>query len=137
MVLSLSLHNLHLLFCCVLSILVLIWLVLLVLFCAAIRRDSVSLLKFPFLSNIQVLSCEMLFISRLKCPLSFFFPFSFSSHCNSVGLRAVSIVSANNYQSPFVLFYVVLEPLYRYVNAVFNAGKSSSLIFLNTYYLST
>ncbi len=30
----------------------------------AIRRDSVSLLKFPFLSHIQVLSCEMLFISR-------------------------------------------------------------------------
>ena len=34
-----------------------------VLFCAAIRRDSVSLLKFPFLSQVQVLSCEM-FISR-------------------------------------------------------------------------
>ena len=40
---SLSPHNLHLLFCCVLSILVLIWLVLMGLFCAAIRRDSVSL----------------------------------------------------------------------------------------------
>ena len=40
---SLSLHKLHLLFCCVLSFLALIWLVLMVLFCAAIRRDSVSL----------------------------------------------------------------------------------------------
>ena len=31
-------------------------------------RDSVSLLKFPFLSHNQVFSCEMLFISRLKHP---------------------------------------------------------------------
>ena len=51
---SLSPHSLHLLFCCVLSILALIWLVLMALSCAAIRRDSVSLLKFPFLSQVQV-----------------------------------------------------------------------------------
>ena len=57
MVSSLSPHNLDL-FCCVLSILVLIWLFLMVLFCAAIRRDSVSLL-FQFLSFVHVFSCEM------------------------------------------------------------------------------
>ena len=68
MVSSLSPHSLHLLFYCILSILALIWLVLMVQFCATIRRDSVSLLKFPFLSHIQVLSCEMLFISSLKRP---------------------------------------------------------------------
>ena len=68
MVSSLSPHSLVLLFCCVLSILALIWLVLMVVFCSAIRRDSVSLLKFLFLSYIQVLSSEMLFISRLKRP---------------------------------------------------------------------
>ena len=51
MVSSLSPHSLHLLFCCVLSILALMWLVLRALFCAAIRRDSVSLLKFLFLSH--------------------------------------------------------------------------------------
>ena len=56
MVSSPSPHSLHLLFCWVLSILVLIWLVLMALSCAAIRRDSVSLLKFPFLSHVQVLS---------------------------------------------------------------------------------
>ena len=65
---SLSPHSLYLLFCWVLSILALIWLVLMALFCAAIRRDSVSLLKFPFLNQAQVLSCEMLLISRLKRP---------------------------------------------------------------------
>ena len=55
---SLSPHSLHLLFCCVLSIPALIWLVFMALFCASIRRDSVSLLKFPFLSHFQVFSCE-------------------------------------------------------------------------------
>ena len=45
MVSSLSTHSLHLLFCCVLSILALIWLVLMALFCAAVWWDSVSLLK--------------------------------------------------------------------------------------------
>ena len=52
---SLSPRSLHLLICCVLSILALIWLVLKALFCASIRRDFVSLLKFPFLSPVQVL----------------------------------------------------------------------------------
>ena len=61
---SLSPHSLHLLFCWYLSILVLIWLVIMALFCAAIRRDFVFLEKFPFLSHVQVLSSEMLFISR-------------------------------------------------------------------------
>ena len=36
------------------------------LFCAAIRRDSVFLLRFPFLSHVQVFSCEILLIRRLK-----------------------------------------------------------------------
>ena len=65
---SLSPHSLHLLFCCVLSIHALIWLVLMALSCAAIKRDSVSLLKFPFRSQVQVFWCEMLFIRRLKRP---------------------------------------------------------------------
>ena len=68
MVSSLSPNSLHLLFCWVLSILALIWFVLMTLSCAAIWRDSVSLWKFPFLSHVQVLSCEILFISRLKRP---------------------------------------------------------------------
>ena len=60
MVSSLSPHSLHLLFCWVLSILALIWLVLMVLSCAAIGRYSVSVLKFPFLSHVQVLSSEII-----------------------------------------------------------------------------
>ena len=53
---SLLPHNLYLLFCSVLFILALIWLFLMTLFCAAIRRDSVSLLTFLFLSHVQVFS---------------------------------------------------------------------------------
>ena len=101
MVSSRSPHNLHLLFCCILSILALIWLVPMALFCAAIRRDSVSLLKFPFLSHVQVLSCEMLFISRLKRPWS-----CFPSHfCFLVFVILLSIVLS-------VLFLMaVISPL--------------------------
>ena len=130
MVSSLSPRSLHLLFCCVLSILALIWLVLTALFCAAIWTDSVSLLKFPFPSHVQVLSCEMLFISRLKRPMELFSsPFLFPSCCHSVIYRVVSIVSDGRNQSSFVFFYVVFESLYRCVNAVFDAGKSSSSLF--------
>ena len=113
MVSSLSPHNLHFLLCYVLSILALIWLVLLALFYVAIRRDSVSLLKFPS-SHVKVLSCEMLFISRLKRPWSFFLPI---------------FVSDGRYQSPFVFLYIVFESLYGCVNAVFDARNSSSSIF--------
>ena len=70
---SLSAQNLHLLFCCVLSIISLVWLVLMALFCAAMRIDSVSLLRFPFLSNVHVFSYEMLLISHLKRPWSRFY----------------------------------------------------------------
>ena len=37
-------------------------------FCAAIKRDSASLLGLPFLSHAQAFSCEMLLIGRLKRP---------------------------------------------------------------------
>ena len=59
---SLSPHSLHLLFCCVLSILALIWFVLMTLSCAANRRDSVSLLRFPLLarSRFSVVRCCLL-----------------------------------------------------------------------------
>ena len=58
------------------------------LFCAAIRRDSVSLLKFLFLSHVHVLSSEMLFISHLKRPWS-----CFPSHfCFLVFVILLSIV---------------------------------------------
>ena len=57
---SLPPHSLHLLFYYDLSNLALIWLVLMALSCA--------LWRFPFLSQVQVFWCEMVFISRLNRP---------------------------------------------------------------------
>ena len=74
-VLSLSLHYLHFLFCWVLSIFALALLVFMALFHAVIRRDLVSFLRFPFLSSVQIFSCEISFVYQLKCPYN-----CFSSH---------------------------------------------------------
>ena len=49
--------------------------VLITFFCAAIRRDSFSLLRFPFLCHVQVFSCAILLVCLLKYPYS-----CFSSH---------------------------------------------------------
>ena len=126
---SLSPHILH--NCFVASYLFSLWLSLMALSCAAIRRDSVSLLRFPFPSHVQVFWSEMLFISRLKWPLScFFLPFLFPSYCLSIIYRVVRIVSDGCNQSPFVFFYVVFEPLYGCINGVFDADKSSSSLFI-------
>ena len=57
-VLSLSPYNLHLLFICVKYFCFNI--VILVMFFAAIRSDTVSLLMFPFLSYVLIFSCEIL-----------------------------------------------------------------------------
>ena len=88
---SLSPHNLYLLFCFVLSILALIWLVLMALFCAAIRRNSVSLLRFPFISYVHVFLCEISLFSRLKRPLS-----GFSCHFCSPGISVLLILCRQN-----------------------------------------
>ena len=55
---SLSPYNLHLLFRCVLSIRY-FDIVFIEFFCAALKRDSVSILRFPFLSHLQVFLCEI------------------------------------------------------------------------------
>ena len=100
------------------------------LFSAAIRRDSVSPLRFPFLSHVHIFSSEMSLVSRLKHPLSCFsFHFLFSGHFCSFDPRVISIASGGCNQSSSTLFYVVFESQYRCVNAVFNAGKTSSSFF--------
>ena len=92
----------------------------------AIRRKSVSLSKFPFLSQVQVLSCETLFITPTKLSS---FPFLFPCYCYSVVHRVFSIVSDGYNQSSFVFFYIHLKSLNRCINAVFNGGQSSSSLF--------
>ena len=42
------------------------------LFYADIRRDSASLLRFPFFSNVQIFSWEILLVYPLKYPYNYF-----------------------------------------------------------------
>ena len=56
----------------------------------------------------------------------FLFPLLFSGYNRSADPRVVDIVFGDSDLSSSALFYVVFELLYRCVNAIFNAGKSSS-----------
>ena len=62
---SLSLHNLHLLFCCLIYSRFDIISPYGVVLCCCQRR--VSFLRFPFLSHVQVFSCEISLVCYLKC----------------------------------------------------------------------
>ena len=83
------------------------------LFWAAIGRDSVSLLRFPFLSHVQVFSCEMSLVCHLKCPYSCFSThFLFSMYFCSVDACIVCEVSGScnqssstNFSPPFLDTY--------------------------------
>ena len=112
-----------------LSILGFISLVLMALFCAAIGRDSVSLFRFPFLCHVHVFLCGILLVCRLKCPYCYF-----SSHfCFLVifillmlVLSELSLVTVISFLCAFLCS---LRVVVYSVNAVFNAGKSSSSSF--------
>ena len=79
------------------------------LFCDAIRRDSVSLLRLPFFSYVRIFSCE----ESLKTSIElFFFLLLFSGYCRSARPSVVSIGSSGCNQSSSELFYVVFESLY-------------------------
>ena len=70
------------------------------LFRAAIRRDSVSLLRFPFLIHVKVFSCRISLVSCLKCPYSCFsFPFLFSSYCSVDDCVACNVAGGCNQSS--------------------------------------
>ena len=54
-----------------------------VLFCAAIRKDSGSVLRLPFLSHIQAFSCEISLVCRLTYSYSCFPSHLFSGYFSS------------------------------------------------------
>ena len=120
-VLSLSPYNLHLLFCCVFSIFPFIQFVLMTLFWAAIRRDSVSLLRPLFFSHIQLFSCEVLPLCRM--------PFWFSGYFCWSDACIVCIISGGCNQSSSAFFTIVFESLYRCIDVIFSAGESSASFF--------
>ena len=89
MVSSLLSHNLHLQFCCVQAIFALTYLVLKALFLRAIKRDTVSLLTFPFLCHGQFFSVNLSFEISTKL---FFFSFLFTCYRCSVDFYLVYVM---------------------------------------------
>ena len=123
----LSQYNLHLVFCCVLSIFF-IWWDLMALFCAAIRRDSIY---FPFIFLAWDFVCLLLEIYILL----FCFPFLFSSCCcfffRLILVLSVLFLVAGN--SLFPRFF--MESLNHYFAASKQISMQASLLrpsFLDT-----
>ena len=99
-------------------------------FCDAIRRNSLSLLRFPFLSHVPVFSSEISLVCRFRYPYSSFF---FPPICLLVIFVLLIIVL-------FVLFLVAailvflgsfffMNSMKRRIDAILNVGESSSSNF--------
>ena len=103
-------------------------------FCRAIRRYSVFLLRFPFLSNVQVFPCEILPVCRLKCPYC-----CFASHIWFLVIAVLLTLVL------FVLYLVVVKSISLFFLCSlqevilwfwrFNAGKSYSNFFFSLFHL--
>ena len=147
-----SSHNLHLLFCCVLFILASIWLVLMALFCVAIWRGSVSLLRFPFLTTVQVFSSQNSPVCCQKYPYSCFFPSYYFTHLRvfhwslsdckfpQVSRTLLSILADLNNAVVWIVSSRPLiskspspctNPLVTVPNALIRIGITDTFIFLN------
>ena len=104
------------------------------MFYAAIRRDSVSLRRFPFLSCVQAFWCEISLVSRLKYPYS-----CFSSHFCFLALVVQFIILLFILFLDAIIGLVVFESSYWCIDTIFNAVESSSsffLFFFDIFYLS-
>ena len=107
------------------------------LFCAVIRRDSVSLLSFSFLSHIQVFSWEISFVCRLKYSYSCFLLIFVSWLFYPVDACVIRIISGGCNQSFLhVFFNVIFKSLYRCIDSILNVEESSSFFFSWHYCLS-
>ena len=95
--------------------------VLIALFCVAIRRYSVFLFRFSFLSHVQVFSCGISLMYHLKRPY-----FCFSSHFLWLILFFWFIYCLSCFWSLSfsALFYVVFF-LYRRIDVILKSGESS------------
>ena len=83
--------------------------VLMVLFCAAIRRDSVSLLSYPFLSHVQIFLCKISLVYRWKCLYSCFsYHFCFIVIFVLLMLVLSVLFLAAVISLPLHIFYVVI-----------------------------
>ena len=81
---------------------------LMVLFCGAIRKDSVFLSRFHFRRHAQIFSYEISLVCRLKYPYSCFPSNFFFGYFCSVGSCVLCIVSDHFNQSSFVFLMLSL-----------------------------
>ena len=135
---SLSPHNLHLLFYFVLSTLALIWLVLMALFWAAIRRNSVSLSGFPFFNHVHIFLCGMWLVGRIKrrkgC-FSYHFCFLVISVLLILVLSVLLLMAVISFSPCFSMSSCVIILMRQ--RCLQCRQVMSLLSFLNTYSLST
>ena len=109
-----------------------------VLFFVAIRRDLVSLLKFPFLSHLRVFPCEISLVGHLKRPFrcfSFYFCFLFIVVLLVLMLSVLFLVVVISLPPRFCM-----ESLNRCIHAITLSSILVSTLppsFLDTYFLST
>ena len=81
--------------------------------CAAIRRDSVSLLRFPFLNHIQVFSCEVSLVCWLKCCFSSHFCFLVIFVMLMPGLFVLFLVAVISLPPRFLCSFLVVVSMHR------------------------
>ena len=94
-----------------------------------IRRDSVSLLRFPFLSQWVRLLVYILASLLLEISIEFFFPFLLPSFFLYIYSYVVCVVTSCCHSSFFSLFNVVLEFFNWCIYRIFNVDKSTSSSF--------
>ena len=100
------------------------------MFCAAIWRDSVFLLRFSFLGYIHVFLCDMSLKTSIEL---FFFPFLFSVYCRSVSPYVVSIVSGGCNQLLYVIiFYTAFVCNYFFTPSEFFTSVITGDFFLGS-----
>ena len=111
--------------------------VLIALFCAAIRRDSVSLFKFPFLCHIPGSSFKSLPVCRLKCSyccFSYHFCFLVIFHLSILVSSVLFPVAVTCLPPPFLcillvdvstLSAILVSPLPPYFLVTYNLSMSS------------
>ena len=126
---SQSIHKLHLLFCCVLSILALIWLVLMALFELLLKDIQFLSYVFTFLANFTFSRVIFrLFVAWSVHWFVFLCIFVFGLYLFSWGLCCLNFFHGWN-QSFSAHVSVVFELSYRCIDIIFNTGASSSSFF--------
>ena len=99
-------------------------LVLMALFCASVRRDSVSLLKFPFRSHVNIFSCEIPYVYRLRYSYSYSFSYVSFQYSIVLFIFMLSMLFLIAVIHPFLLYLMLSSP------CIDDSTKSSMLASL-------